>query len=75
MQGAALFWKFCNWILNLDEDNILCYGSQGENGLANIPKLSHGNVLSMTTMMEDGQMDEPELHKFVDYLNSSSSSG
>jgi hypothetical protein len=29
----------------------------------------------MKTMMEDGQMDEPELHKFVDYLNSSSSSG
>jgi hypothetical protein len=38
VQGSTLFWKFCNWILNLNEDDMLRYMRQEENGLANESK-------------------------------------
>ena len=63
VQGA-LFWKFCNWILNLNEDDVLRYMRQEENGLANKSKLSHRSVLSIEDSNNDEHMENGQTSKY-----------
>jgi hypothetical protein len=74
LQGT-LFRKFRNWILNLTEDDILRYGQQRTDGLAQDPRLSHRSVLDIVdaTTTEDKQTSKREPHIVYKQKESSSS--